>query len=380
MRAHIQNFKEDRAAYVLLMQQLASTPQGRYIAIQGGLNGFEEWNGEMDDEVVDPLDALGQFHDSYQERQRQRMLLLEEKKILQKEEKKKKTATLKMTKSLVAATRVNTYVDVGTLAVLYEDILLRILKYFAIHELYGFLLLVNKAFYSLVTHMNFDEYVVDFTQTTRVKKNRNQTTFFKILNTIKNKEEITQLVVGDFKFTDGTWAKFVTACPNLTHLTFAHTRKLGKTNFQELKNVKLQYFKQDWDGYGITEANYLELIRNTGESLKHIDIGSCFIDTVVSDKLLTAIATTCTNLLSLKWNGSFRITDVGITALLNGCKKLNTVELKSLITNTAIWEKYPDSLQRYNACTSTVSTNVKTMLTNAVKNVVFDLREPSIDR
>jgi hypothetical protein len=222
--------------------------------------------------------------------------------------------------------------------------------------------------------MNFDEYVVDFRKAMRVKKNRNQTVFFKILNTIKNKEEITQLVVGDFKFTDGTWAKLVTACPNLTHLTFAHTKKLGKTNFKELKGMKLQYFKQN--GYGITETNYLELIRNTGESLQHVEIGSYFTDMVVTDQLLTTIATKCSNLLSLKWNGSFRITDVGITALLNGCKKLHTVELRSLITSTAAWEGYPQLLQIYNASTSTISTDVKTMLTNAVKNVVIDLREP----
>ncbi len=375
MRARIQNFKEDRAAYVLLMQQLAQTHHGREIAIQRGLNGLdEEVDGEMDDEVIDPLDALAQYHESYQERQRQRTQLLEEKKILQKEEKKKKTATLKMTKSLVAATRANTYVDVGSLAVLHEDILFRILKYFAIHELYGYLLLVNKAFYSLVTHMNFDEYVVDFRKATNLKKNRNQTAFFKILNTIKNKEEITQLVVGDFKFTDGTWAKLVTTCPNLTHLTFAHTRKLGKTNFKELKGTKLQYLKQN--GYGITDTNYLELIKNAGESLQHIEIGSYFTDVVVSDQLLTVIATKCSNLLSLKWTGSFRITDVGIAALLNGCKKLHTVELRSLVTSTATWEKYPQLLQRYNACTSTISTDVKTMLANAVKNVVIDLREP----
>jgi hypothetical protein len=222
--------------------------------------------------------------------------------------------------------------------------------------------------------MNFDEYVVDFRKATNLKKYRNQTAFLKILNTIKNKEEITQLVVGDFIFTGGTWAKLVTTCPNLTHLTFAHTRKLAITNFKELKDMKLQYLKQN--GYGITETNYLELIRNTGESLKHIDINflSPFLDTVVSDQVLTTIATKCSNLLSLKWTGSFRITDVGITALLNGCKRLHTVELRSLITSTAALE--PHLLQRYNACTSTVSTNVKTMLTNAVKNVVIDLREP----
>ena len=219
MRARIQNDREDRAAHLLLLQQLSH--YGRVIAtcaIQGGLNGLDEEVDGVLDEVIDPLDAMAQYRDSCQERQRQRMQLLEEKKILQKEEKKKKTAILKMTKSLVAATRANTYIDVGSLAVLHEDILFRILKYFAIHELYGYLLLVNKAFYSLVTHMNFDEYVVDFRKAMRAKKNRNQTAFFKILNTIKNKEEITQLVVGNFKFTDSTWAKLVTACPNLIHL------------------------------------------------------------------------------------------------------------------------------------------------------------------
>ena len=326
---------------------------------------LEEVDGEMDDEsfALCPSDLLAQYHESCQERQRQRMQLLEEKKILQKEEKKKKTAILKMTKSLVAATRANTYIDVGSLAVLHEDILFRILKYFEIHELYGYLLLVNKAWYSLVTHMNFDEYVVDFTQAMRVKKNRNQTEFFKILNTIKNKEEITQLVVGDFKFTDSTWAKLVTACPNLTHLTFVGTGKLAITNFKELKDMKLQYLKQN--GYRITETNYLELIRNTGESLQHVEIGSSVRDMVVTDQLLTTIATKCSNLLSLKWKGSFRITDVGITALLNGCKKLHTVEMKSISSYQ----------QMYIAGISTISTDVKTMLTNAVKNVVIDLRE-----
>ena len=138
--------------------------------------------------------------------------------------------------------------------------------------------------------------------------------------------------------------------------------------------MKLQYLKQKMDN--LKEADYLELIRNTGESLQHVEIGSSVRDMVVTDQLLTTIATKCSNLLSLKWKGSFRITDVGITALLNGCKKLHTVELRSLITSTATWEKYPQFLQRYNACTSTISTDVKTMLTNAVKNVVIDLREP----
>jgi len=371
MRARIQNFKEDRAAYELLMQQLASTRTNR-----GGVRERQEVDGEMDDESVDvcPSDLLDQYRDSCQERQRQRMQLLEEKKILQKEARKKTAAALKMTKSLVAATRANTYIDVGSLAVLHEDILFRILKYFEIHELYGYLLLVNKAFYSLVTHMNFDEYVVDFRKAMRVKKNRNQTAFFKILNTIKNKEEITQLVVGDFKFTDSTWAKLVTACPNLTHLTFVGTGKLAITNFKELKDMKLQYLKQNMDN--LKEADYLELIRNTGESLQHVEIGSSVRDMVVTDQLLTTIATKCSNLLSLKWNGSFRITDVGITALLNGCKKLHTVELKSHVCSNSYWDKYPHLLQVYNSGISTISTDVKTMLTNAVKNVVIDLREP----
>ena len=305
MLARVQNDREDRAAYESLMQQLVLAQFGfgefsREILDYFGLAGLD---GVLDDDVnanFCSLLLIAEYRDSCQQRLRQRMQLLEEKKILQKEEKKKKTATLKMTKSLVAATRANTYIDVGSLAVLHEDILFRILKYFEIHELYGYLLLVNKAFYSLVTHMNFDEYVVDFIKAMRTKKNRNQTVFFKILNTIKNKEEITQLVVGDFKFTDGTWAKLVTTCPNLTHLTFAYTKKLGKTNFKELKDMKLQYLKQN--GYRITETNYLELIRNTGESLKHMDIDilSPFLDTGVSDQLLTTIATKCSNLLSPK--------------------------------------------------------------------------------
>jgi len=131
--------------------------------------------------------------------------------------------------------------------------------------------------------------------------------------------------------------------------------------------MKLQYLEQD--GHGITETNYLELIRNTGESLQHLEIRSSSLDLGVSDQLLTMIATKCSNLLSLKWWGLFRITDVGITALLNGCKKLHTVEL----TSTTTWENYPHLVQNF---TSTVSTNVKTMLINAVKNVVIDLREP----
>ena len=197
------------------------------------MEGLEEVDGEMDDIGI----------------QRQRMqlleILIEDKKNLQKlqkEARKKTAAALKMTKSLVAATRANTYIDVGSLAVLHEDILFRILKYFAIHELYGYLLLVNKAWYSLVTHMNFDEYVVDFRKATNLKKYRNQTAFFKILNTIKNKEEITQLVVGDFIFTGGTWAKLVTTCPNLTHLTFAYTRKLAITNFKEQQGGIPSYY------------------------------------------------------------------------------------------------------------------------------------------
>ena len=121
MRARIQNFKEDRAAYELLMQQLASTRTNR-----GGVRERQEVDGEMDDESVDvcPSDLLDQYRDSCQERQRQRMQLLEEKKILQKEARKKTAAALKMTKSLVAATRANTYIDVGSLAVLHEDCLL----------------------------------------------------------------------------------------------------------------------------------------------------------------------------------------------------------------------------------------------------------------
>jgi hypothetical protein len=138
--------------------------------------------------------------------------------------------------------------------------------------------------------------------------------------------------------------------------------------------MKLQYFKQNMDN--LKEADYLELIRNTGESLQHVEIGSSVRDMVVTDQLLTTIATKCSNLLSLKWNGSFRITDVGITALLNGCKKLHTVELKSHVCSNSYWDKYPHLLQVYNSGISTISTDVKTMLTNAVKNVVIDLREP----
>ena len=89
MRARIQNFKEDRAAYELLMQQLASTRTNR-----GGVRERQEVDGEIDDESVDvcPSDLLDQYRDSCQERQRQRMQLLEEKKILQKEARKKTAA------------------------------------------------------------------------------------------------------------------------------------------------------------------------------------------------------------------------------------------------------------------------------------------------
>ena len=140
--------------------------------------------------------------------------------------------------------------------------------------------------------------------------------------------------------------------------------------------------------YRITETNYLELIRNTGESLQYIDIVTSVPDMAVTDQLLTTIATKCSNLLSLKWNGSFRITDVGITALLNGCKKLHTVELKSLVididfSSKSLWfrsnrnmEKHIEFLREYQSSVSTISTDVETMLTNAAKNVVIDLRDP----
>jgi hypothetical protein len=147
------------------------------------------------------------------------------------------------TKSLLATARVNTHGDVGSLAVLHEDIIFRILKYFAIHELYGRIMLVSKAFYSLVTHMSFDDYVVDFRRAMRINK-FNVTTFLKVLNRFKsNQQDVKQLVIGYIKYTDKTFDKIAVACPNLTHLTIdtirgKYARKMTQLGFSALKNRK----------------------------------------------------------------------------------------------------------------------------------------------
>ena len=269
-----------------------------------------------------------------------------------------KENTAIVTKSLLATARVNTHGDVGSLAVLHEDILFRILKYFAIHELYGRIMLVSKAFYSLITHMSFDDYVVDFRRAMKINM-FNVTTFLKILNRFKsNQQDVKQLVIGYIKYTDKTFDKIAVACPNLTHLTIdtirgKYARKMDKLGFSALKNMKIQSFTQE--GFSLSEEKYIDIVRSIGESLTHLDIQSSRSYDNVGNIVL-ALAKCAPNLLSVKLSGAISLDDDGVKALLAGCKKIETFELDTSRT-------YPKRVF--------LPESVRNTLTNAIKNVVI---------
>ena len=284
-----------------------------------------------------------------------------------------KADTARTTKSLLATARVNTYVDVGSLAVLHEDILFRILKYFAIHELYGRIMLFSKAFYSLVTHMSLDDYVVDFRRAMEVNK-FSATTFRKVLNRFKsNQQDVKQLVIGDIQFADKTFDKIAVACPNLTHLTIdtsreKYARSMTKLGFSALKNMKIQSFTQT--GYALTEAQYIDIVTSIGESLTHLDIESLYTDSFFintlplglltddsNSKFILALAKCAPNLLSIKLSGVVSLKDDGVKALLAGCKKIETFELYRSSMSASNYHFFPES--------------VRTTLANAIKNVVI---------
>jgi hypothetical protein len=287
---------------------------------------------------------------------------------IDKQQKKKiKENTAIVTKSLLATARVNTHGDVGSLAVLHEDIIFRILKYFAIHELYGRIMLVSKAFYSLVTHMSFDDYVVDFRRAMRINK-FNVTTFLKVLNRFKsNQQDVKQLVIGYIKYTDKTFDKIAVACPNLTHLTIdtitsrrgKYVRKMNKLEFSALKNMKIHSFTQK--GSALLVAKYIDIVRSIGESLTHLDIESRSYDNV--GNIVLALAKCAPNLLSVKLSGAVSLDDDGVKAFLAGCKKIETFELDTSRT---------DSKKVF------LPESVRDTLTNAIKNVVIlDFIEPT---
>ena len=281
---------------------------------------------------------------------------------IDKQQKKKiKENTAIVTKSLLATARVNTHGDVGSLAVLHEDIIFRILKYFAIHELYGCIMLVSKAFYSLVTHMSFDDYVVDFRRAMDVNM-FNVTTFLKVLNRFKsNQQDVKQLVIGYIKYTDETWSKIAVACPNLTHLTIdtitsrrgKYVRKMNKLEFSALKNMKIHSFTQK--GSALLVAKYIDIVRSIGESLTHLDIESIYVH-VGNSKLILALAKCAPNLLSIKLSGAVSLDDDGVKALLAGCKKIETFRLDFSMTSST---------------KSILPESVRNTLTNAIKNVII---------
>jgi hypothetical protein len=276
-----------------------------------------------------------------------------------------KENTAIVTKSLLATARVNTHGDVGSLAVLHEDIIFRILKYVAIHELYGCIMLVSKAFYSLVTHMSFDDYVVDFRRAMKINM-FNVTTFLKVLNRFKsNQQDVKQLVIGYIKYTDKTFDKIAVACPNLTHLTIdtirgKYARKMDKLGFSALKNMKIHSYTQK--GSALSVAKYIDIVRSIGESLTHLDIESIY-DDVGNSKLILALAKCAPNLLSIKLSGVVSLDDDGVKALLAGCKKIETFEL--------------DTSRTYSKRVF-LPESVRNTLTNAIKNVVIlDFIEPT---
>jgi hypothetical protein len=281
---------------------------------------------------------------------------------IDKQQKKKiKAETAIVTKSLLATARVNTHGDVGSLAVLHEDIIFRILKYFAIHELYGCIMLVSKAFYSLVTHMSFDDYVVDFRRAMRINK-FNVTTFLKVLNRFKsNQQDVKQLVIGYIKYTDKTFDKIAVACPNLTHLTIdtirgKYVRKMTQLGFSALKNMKIHSYTQK--GCALSEEKYIDIVRSIGESLTHLDI-----ERIYCGNFFLVLAKCAPNLLSVKLSGAISLDDDGVKALLAGCKKIETFELDTSRT-------YPKKVF--------LPESVRNTLTNAIKNVVIlDFIEPT---
>ncbi len=276
-----------------------------------------------------------------------------------------KAETAIVTKSLLANARVNnTYGDVGSLAVLHEDIIFRILKYFAIHELYGCFMLVSKAFYSLVTHMSFDDYVVDFRRAMEVNK-FSATTFLKVLDRFKsNQQDVKQLVIGYIKYTDKTFDKIAVACPNLTHLTIHTPRnsrprqftKMNKLKFSALKNMKIHSFTQKGN-HALPVAKYVDIVRTIGESLTHLDIESIYMDDYGKSKLILALAKCAPNLLSIKVSGAIELDDDGVKAFLAGCPKIETFVLYELRFSPSNFRYFPES--------------ARITLANAIKNVVI---------
>ncbi len=279
------------------------------------------------------------------------------------QQRKIKEDTAIVTKSLLATARVNIYCgDLGSLAVLHEDILFRIMKYFAIHELYGCFMLVSKAFYSLVTHMSFDDYIVDFRRAMEVNM-FSATTFLKILNRFKsNQQDVKQLVIGDIQFADKTWSKIAVACPNLTHLTIdtsreKYARNMWKLEFSALKNMKIHSFTQK--GSALSEENYIDIVRSIGESLTHLDIERIYTYRNDSSIFLQTLAKCTPNLLSIKLSGVVSLKDDGVNAFLAGCKKIETFELVMSRLSPSCYHFFPES--------------VRTTLTNAIKNVVISI-------
>ncbi len=287
--------------------------------------------------------------------------------IDKQQQKKIEADTARTTKSLLATARVNTHGDVGSLAVLHEDIIFRILKYFAIHELYGRIMLVSKAFYSLVTHMSFDDYVVDFRRAMEVNK-FSATTFLNVLNRFKsNQQDVKQLVIGDIQFADKTFDKIAVACPNLTHLTIDissprnsryifHSYKMDELEFSALKNMKIHSFTQKGDR-ALPVAKYIDIVRSIGESLTHLDIESIYIDDDSESKFLLALAKCAPNLMSVKLSGAVKLDDDGVKALFAGCPKIETFELVT---------------SRFSA----LSESARTALANTFHSVVISSNRP----
>ena len=265
----------------------------------------------------------------------------------------------------------------GSMHRLNRDIFYRILHFGTIVDLYR-LIIVNKAMYSLVSEvLSNNDFVVDLS-VLRKFRYKVKAKFIVALHCIQKRHEIKQLIVPpNIPINREWWTAVLKFCPRLTHLSFPHGTPfdiLYTYKYRDLYGLQLQSFIIRNSGFCIHDKGFKSFISDVGSSLTYLELGNCVqswrsrnglynVAYMKMDHILQYMSCCCPNLVTLKLRGKFIFTDVGILSLVDGCKKLETLELKS-----CGFGQVPsfDNLAAYE---STITQNARLLLAKSIKNV-----------